>query len=62
MANINPSLKNTINVTESGGITLSVKATDDNKILINGKPLDTKEDVELVLSLVVKSLNTIVGG
>lgn len=50
-------LKNTIWVNEDGYAKTVVKATDDGNLLIDGKEVDSIEEVKLVLNMIIKIMN-----
>lgn len=50
-------LKNTIWINEDGYAKNVVKATDDGNLLIDGKEVDSIEEVKLVLNMIIKIMN-----
>ncbi|HDR7790316.1 hypothetical protein PSR14_31100 (plasmid) [Bacillus sp. A01H] len=52
--------KNTISITEKGKVSTVIKATDDGKVLLNGKELESIEDFNMALNLIIKAMNNMV--
>ncbi|MGM7428553.1 hypothetical protein ABRZ22_04875 [Bacillus pacificus] len=52
--------ENTIAITEKGKASTLIKATDDGKVLLNGKEVESIEEVNLALNLIIKAMNHMV--
>ncbi|KIP29277.1 hypothetical protein [Bacillus thuringiensis] len=52
--------ENTISITEKGKASTVIKATDDGKVLLNGKELGSIEDFNMALNLIIKAMNNMV--
>ncbi|WP_179193183.1 hypothetical protein [Bacillus thuringiensis] len=52
--------ENTISITEKGKASTVIKATDDGKVLLNGKEVESIEEVNLALNLIIKAMNHMV--
>ncbi|MGN4418859.1 hypothetical protein ACTFRD_11330 [Bacillus cereus group sp. MYBK249-1] len=52
--------ENTISITEKGKVSNFIKATDDGKVLLNDKEVESIEEVNLVLNLIIKAINNMV--
>ncbi|WP_170957639.1 hypothetical protein [Bacillus cereus] len=52
--------ENTISITEKGNANIIIKATDDGKVLLNGKELESVEDFNMALNLIIKAMNNMV--
>ncbi|WP_144490122.1 hypothetical protein [Bacillus thuringiensis] len=48
--------KNIICKHEDGKPTLTIEATDDNKLLLNNKRVESMQDIEKSLALIVKAM------
>ncbi|PGW64294.1 hypothetical protein COE18_06570 [Bacillus cereus] len=48
--------KNIIIKHEDGNPTLTIEATDDNKLLLNNKRVESMQDIENSLALIVKAM------
>ncbi|WP_212660428.1 hypothetical protein [Bacillus thuringiensis] len=48
--------KNIIFKHEDGNPTLTIEATDDNKLLLNDKRVESMQDIEKSLALIVKAM------
>ncbi|WP_267418811.1 hypothetical protein [Bacillus sp. GC_Bacil_1] len=48
--------KNIIIKHEDGNPTLTIEATDDNKLLLNNKRVESMQDIEKSLALIVKAM------
>ncbi|HDR7203950.1 TPA: hypothetical protein QCW56_002503 [Bacillus cereus] len=51
------SFKNTISISEKGKVSTIIKATDDGKVLLNNKEVESIEEVNLTLNLIIKAMN-----
>lgn len=45
---------------DNGSVETLVKATDDGKVLVNGKEIESVEEAGMVLNLIIKALNKMV--
>ncbi|CDN39308.1 hypothetical protein [Bacillus thuringiensis] len=52
--------ENTISISEKGKISTIIKATDDKKVLLNDKEVESIEEVNLTLNLIIKAMNNMV--
>ncbi|UYX50396.1 hypothetical protein M3Y14_17730 [Bacillus thuringiensis] len=52
--------ENTISITEKGKVSTHIKATDDGKVLLNGKEVESIEEVSLALNLIIKAMNNMI--
>lgn len=57
---MNSPFENTISFTEKGEVTVLVKATDDGKVLLNNKEVESIEEVNLALNLIIRAMNNMV--
>jgi hypothetical protein len=52
----NKSFNDTLTWTDLDNVTHTAKATEDGKVTLNGKEIDNLQDVQTVLSMIIKGL------
>lgn len=54
---MNNTFENTISFTKHGEVNMVIKATEDEKVLIDNREVKSIEDINTVLNAIIKVLN-----